>query len=265
MTAWLDSKAVERFHADLDEIPLLFADLPPVLTGIKGEGSGVHQPPSSKPPLSMQIVSLLDTSLKDAAQWQETDPRGRDVLDRYGVIPRVGLWVRMTAEEMDDAGEQHTALDDWQTLGTLCGALKMYTGWLITQQWVTELAADMKALRSELEQATGVRKEFKPRCRWCHHLLEPQDGYSWFLCPACGADFTYQAEMRALLAVQDTTGPQVASLLGISWERIRQWKTRGLVTPTGRDSQRRDLFSIDAVAQVYRDISARRIVIDEGA
>lgn len=252
MTAHLNSKAVERFHADLDEIPLLFADLPPVLTGIKGEGSGAHQPPSSKPPLSMQIVHLLDGSLKDAAQWHETDPRGRDVLDRYGVIPRVGLWVRMAIEEMDDGGEQHTPLDDWQTLSSLCGALKMYTGWLITQQWVTELVADMHALRSELEQATGVRKEFRPRCRnaFCGNLLEPMDRGSWYMCPFCERKYVVAEDLEALGAAQYLRGEEVAQLLDIAWSTIRRFKVEGWIRPVDYTSEGVALFDLDQVKAV---------------
>ena len=70
MSTWLDSKSVERLHADLDEIPKLYADLPAIKTGVRTGGSGVHYPPGSKPPLSVQVVSLLDTRLKDASLWR---------------------------------------------------------------------------------------------------------------------------------------------------------------------------------------------------
>lgn len=261
MNAHLDSKAVERFHADLEEIPLLFSDLPPVLTGIKGEGSGAHQPPASKPPLSMQIVSLMDVSLKDADQWRETDPRGRDVLDRYGVVPRVGLWVRMAIEEMDDAGEQHAALDDWQTLDSLCGALKMYTGWLITQQWVTELVADMKTLRSELEQATGVRKEFRPRCRnvFCGNLLDPMDHGSWYLCPACGRDYKVAADLEALGGAQYLTSADVAQLLDVAYTTVRYWRTERFIRPMAWTSQGVELYDLDQVKAVRDTPPAERV------
>jgi len=268
MSAWLNSVAVQKLHDDLAEIPTLYADLPAILTGIKGQSGGVHTPPGSKPPLAVHVVDLLDTRLKGAQQWRtETDPRGRDVLDRYGVIPRVGLWVRLVGDEADEAGEHPFDMDDadWTNLEALCKALKAATSWLITQQWVTELAQDMAALRSELRSALGIRPEFIPKCRYCRNTTQPQDNGTWFRCPACGADFTWQGEVAALIAVQDATGPQVAAQLGISWERIRQWKARGLVTKVGKDARGRDLFSIDAVARVYRDISAGKISIKEEA
>lgn len=254
MSTWLDSRAVKQFHADLDEIPILFANLPAVLTGIKGNGNGARRPPSSKPPLSVQVVSLLDTQLKDADEWHETDPRGRDVLDRYGVVPRVGLWVRMAIEEMDDAGEQHTRLDDWQTLASLCGALKAYTSWLITQQWVTELVDDMKEIRSELEQATGVRKEFKPRCRnvFCGKTLEPQDNGSWYRCPFCEREYTVAADLVALGAAQYLRGEEVAQLLDIAWSTVRRFKAEGWIRPIEHTSEGVALFDLDQV-RVVRD------------
>jgi len=264
---WLNSAAVQKFHDDLAEIPTLYADLPAILTGIKGQSGGVHTPPGSKPPLAVHVVDLTDLRVKDSREWLETDPRDRDVLDRYGVVPRIGLWVRLIDEEMTDAGEHTLTLEDWHwtNIAKLCEAIRLVTPWLIAQQWVTELADDMHALRSELRSALGIRPEFIPKCRYCRNKCEPQDGGTWFRCPACGADFTWQGEVAALIAVQDGTGPQVAAQLGISWERIRQWKARGLVTKVGKDARGRDLFSLDAVARVYRDISAGKITIKEEA
>ena len=223
---WLNSAAVQKFHDDLAEIPTLYADLPAILTGIKGQSGGVHTPPGSKPPLAVHVVDLLDTRSKDAHEWSQTDPRDKAVLDRYGVIPRVGLWLRMIDDEMPVNDPSRVALNitdgDWCNLGILCAAIKLATPWLIAQQWVTELAQDMAALRSELRSALGIRPEFIPKCRYCRNTTQPQDNGTGFRCPACGADFTWQGEVAALIAVQDATGPQVAAQLGISWERIRQ-------------------------------------------
>ena len=275
---WLNSSAVQKFHDDLAEIPTLYADLPAILTGIKGQSGGVHTPPGSKPPLAVHVVDLLDTHLKDPSEWAETDPRDRldedekkagiqRAVDRWGIVPRIAIWVRVIDEEMDEAGEHMLTLEDadWHDIGALCAAIKTATSWIITQQWVTELALDIRDMKGELRSTLGIRPEFIPKCRYCLNKCEPQDNGTWFRCPACGADFTWQGEVAALIAVQDGTGPQVAAQLGISWERIRQWKARGLVTKVGKDARGRDLFSIDAVARVYRDISAGKISIKEEA
>ena len=275
---WLNSSAVLKFHDDLAEIPTLYADLPAILTGIKGQSGGVHTPPGSKPPLAVHVVDLLDTHLKDPSEWAETDPRDRldedekkagiqRAVDRWGIVPRIAIWVRVIDEEMDEAGEHMLTLEDadWHDIGALCAAIKTATSWIITQQWVTELALDIRDMKGELRSTLGIRPEFIPKCRYCLNKCEPQDNGTWFRCPACGADFTWQGEVAALIAVQDGTGPQVAAQLGISWERIRQWKARGLVTKVGKDARGRDLFSIDAVARVYRDISAGKISIKEEA
>jgi len=263
---WLNSAAVQKFHDDLAEIPTLYADLPAILTGIKGQSGGVHTPPGSKPPLAVHVVDLLDTRVKGAQQWRtETDPRGRDVLDRYGVIPRVGLWVRLVGDEADEAGEHPFDMDDadWTNLEALCKALKAATSWLIMQQWVTELAQDMAALRAEMRSTLGIRPEFIPKCRYCRNKTEPQDGGTWFRCPACGADFTWQGEVQALIAVQDMTGKQCAEHLGLAWPRIRKWDSLGLLKSVGQDARGRKLYSLDAVARVQRDIAARRITLKE--
>ena len=281
MTTWLNSSAVQKLHDDLAEIPTLYADLPAILTGIKGQSGGVHTPPGSKPPLAVHVVDLLDTHLKDPSEWAETDPRDRldederkagiqRVVDRWGVVPRIALWVRLIDEEMDEAGEHTLTLEaaDWSSIVALCAAIRLVTPWLIAQQWVTELAQDMAALRAELRSALGIRPEFIPKCRYCRNKCEPQDGGTWFRCPACGADFTWQAEVNALLAVQEMTGPQCAMHLGMGpggWGRIRQWQTRGLVKTIGKDTKGRNLFSVDAVARVLRKISAGEISIKEEA
>lgn len=263
MTAWLDSKAVQRFHDNLAEIPTLYALLPVILTGIKTGGSGVHFPPGSKPPLSVQVIALTDTQVKGADQWRETDPRDRDVLDRYGIVPRVGLWVRLVGDEADEAGEHPFSLDDaeWADIAKLCDALKASTAWLITQQWATELADDMGRIVAEMRTTLGIRPEYRPKCRWCAYRCVPQDGGSWFLCPNCGADYTWQGEVSALLAVQDMTGQQCADALGIPWPTIRTWHNRGLIASVGKDAYGRKLFSLDAIARVQRDIATRKVVI----
>jgi len=268
MSPWLNSKAVEKLHADLDEIPKLYLDLPAILTGLKTGGSGVHYPPGSKPPLSIQVVALLDTRLKNCQVWLETDPRTTDTGDRYGVIPTIGLWARSIDDDLADAGEVPLGLDgdDWGNIATLCAAIKRATGWIIEQQWATEFADDIHGIRSELNQALGIRPEFIPKCRYCRNVTVPQDNGTWFRCPACGADFTWQAEVNALLAVQEMTGPQCAMHLGMGpggWGRIRQWQTRGLVKTIGKDTKGRNLFSVDAVARVLRKITTGEISIKE--
>lgn len=261
MTVWLDSKAVEHFHDDLETIPTLYADLPAVKTGIKSNGGGAHKPPASKPPLSIEVVSLLDIEKKDADQYHETDPRGKntatDILDRYGVIPRVGLWLRMIVEEMTDAGETPPAIAGWLTLSDLCQAIKQATPWLLGQQWVTELAADMHALRAEIEAALGIAKEFHPKCRnlWCGTLLEPMDNGSWYSCPGCKREYVIAADLQALGGAQYMTAADVAQLLDTPWSTIRYWKQEKWIHPIAVTSEGIDLYDLDQVKAI-RDTPA---------
>jgi len=262
MTVWLDSKAVEKLHDDLEQIPTLYADLPAVKTGIKGTSGGVHKPPASKPPLSIEVVTLLDIEKKDADQYHETDPRGKntatDILDRYGVIPRVGLWVRMIVEEMTDAGEHPPLIDGWLTLAELCQAIKLATPWLIGQQWVTELAQDMHALRAEIEAALGISQEFHPKCRnlWCGALLEPMDNDSWYECPGCKRKYTIAADLKALGGAQYLRGEEVAQLLDVPWSTLRYWKQEKWIHPIAFTSEGIALFDLDQV-RIVRDTPAQ--------
>ena len=263
MTTWLDSKAVEHFHDDLAAIPTLFADLPAVKTGIKNNDGGAHTPPASKPPLSMEVVSLLDTEKKDADEYQETDPRGHDVLDRYGVIPRVGLWLRITAEEMTDAGERAPVITRFMTLAELCQTITYASSWIITQQWSTELAADMHALRTEIEQALGITPIFKPRCRnlWCGTLLEPMDNDSWYECPGCKRKYTIAEDLKALGGAQYLRGEEVAQLLDIAWSTVRRFKAEGWIRPIACTASGVALFDLDQVRTVNDTPPEQRVAL----
>jgi len=261
MTTWLDSKAAERLSDDLEAIPALFADLPAVKTGIKDPSNGTHTPPASKPPLSMEVVVLLDTEKKDADEYQETDPRGHDVLDRYGVVPRIGLWLRMAIEEMTDAGETVPPIDGWMNLDTLCRSLGQVTSWIITQQWVTELADDLHALRAEIEQALGIAKEFKPRCRnlWCGTLLEPMDNGSWYECPGCKRKYVVAADLKALGGAQYMTSADVAQLLDVAYTTVRYWKTERFIRPMAWTAQGVELYDLDQVKAIRDTPPAERV------
>jgi hypothetical protein len=266
MTSFLDSKAAERLADDLEAIPALFADLPAVKTGIKDPSNGTHTPPASKPPLSMEVLSLLDVARKGVEEWAETDPRGHDVLDRYGVIPHIGLWVRITIELMTGAGEHPPTVVYWSDLTDLLGALKAATPWLITQQWSTELAKDLHALRAEIEQALGIKPVFEPRCRnlWCgtNHggvwlgtLLEAMDNGTWYLCPNCKRDYKFAEDLKALGGAQYLRGEEVAQLLDVPWSTLRYWKQEHWIRPIASTSEGIALFDLDQVRAI-RDTPA---------
>jgi len=265
MTAWLDSKAAERLSDDLEAIPALFADLPAVKTGIKDPSNGTHTPPASKPPLSMEVVTLLDTALKDADEWAQTDPRGKytatDILDRYGVVPRIGIWVRLTSEEMTDDGQTTPEITRFMTLAELCQTLKGASPWIITQQWSTELAQDMHALRAEIEAALGIAKEFKPRCRnlWCGALLEPMDNGSWYSCPGCKHEYIIAADLKALGGAQYLTSADVAQLLDVGYTTIRYWKTERFIRPMAYTASGVELFDLDQVKAIRDTPPAERV------
>jgi len=272
MTTWLDSKAAERLSDDLEAIPALFADLPAVKTGIKDPSNGTHTPPASKPPLSIEVVTLLDTEKKDADEYQETDPRGHDVLDRYGVIPRVGLWVRMTSEEMTDDNQTAPEITRFMTLAELCQTLKGASPWIITQQWSTELAQDLHALRSEIEQALGIKPVFEPRCRnlWCgtNHggvwlgtLLEAMDNGTWYLCPNCKRDYKFAEDLKALGGAQYLRGEEVAQLLDIAWSTVRRFKAEGWIRPIACTASGVALFDLDQVRTVNDTPPEQRVAL----
>lgn len=261
MTTRLDSKAAEKLADNLDAIPALFADLPAVKTGIKNNNGGAHTPPASKPPLSIEVVTLLDTEKKDADEYQETDPRDRDVLDRYGVIPRLGLWLRIAIEQMTNAGEHVPDIDGWMNLDTLCRSLSQVTSWVITQQWATAFAADMSALRAEIEAALGIAKEFKPRCRelWCGTLLDAMDNGSWYSCPGCKREYIIAEDLKALGDAQYLRDEEIAQLLDVPRSTVRYWKQVGWVHAIATTASGVLLYDLDQVRIVRDTPPAERV------
>lgn len=258
MPALLNSKAVEQLHQDLDEITDLYLYLPAVKTGIKGSGEGSRRPAGSKPPLSVQVVTLLDTRAKDIAEWDDTDPRDNTILDRYGIAPRLGLWVRLTLEQIDDDPTSTNMIrlhpGDWTNVKSLCQALRLGTSWIIDQSWAPRFASAMHAVRAELEQALGIRAEFKPTCRnlFCGAILDPMDNGTWYECPMCYRKYTIAEDLKALGAAQYLRGEEVAQLLDIAWSTVRRFKSEGWVRPITYTNAGIALFDLDQV-RIVRD------------
>lgn len=202
MTTYLDSKAVERFHHDLDLIPQRYSELPQVITGIKGLGAGSPNPAESKAPLSITVVHLLDTA-----------------------IPRVAMNLRMIVEEMTSDGQQAPSIERWLSLTELCTSIRQATWWLIGQPWVTEVTTDLHTLRVEMEDALGIIKEYKPKCRQCGEWLEAMDNGTWYSCPACGRKYVVAEDLKALGDAQYLRLEEVAQLLDVAYSTLRRWKS----------------------------------------
>jgi len=64
-----------------------------------------------------------------------------------------------------------------------------------------------------------------------------------------------------LVAPQDVrqllTGPEAASLCGVSVEAVRQWKRRGLIAPAGLDERNRPMYRWIDVARAEARTRAR--------
>jgi len=251
----LNSRQAEQLQRHLDEIPGLYLGLNDVAGTRRGTPGGGRRPPGSKPAADLTVVHLTDVRVKDWRWWKATDPREYDDLDRYGIIPGLGLWLRVIVDDMDDDPDA-TPLDvdddDWRNIERLCHHLRACVPWMLGQEQVIELAGDMRKLHGQLERAHGIRREYRPRCRQlgCGAVLEPEDNGSWYRCGDCGRHYTVAEDLRALGQAQYLPSEDVAQLLDVKWSTFRSWVARGHIRPVATTAFGQALFDLDQVREV---------------
>ena len=258
MTEWLKPDKAERLRTRLDEIPDLYALVETLhTTRLPRAGSGGSRPhPGSRPPISLALVHATDRQTKTPARdWRNPwlaanrvekpdDPRRvhnenllppqesqlRRELDedlRRGVLPQLESWVRMAESEMLDEGEEHTPLAEQPTVSSEAGWLHQHMGWMLDQQWVTELEQDVSKIWRDLRQLCRERAPYRPTCPDCGEWLTSLTGY--WSCPGCGRD--YRDDRMVMSCQHPMTGERIAHLFGLSYATIRSWHHRGHLEP----------------------------------
>jgi hypothetical protein len=120
------------------------------------------------------------------------------------VLPTLEGWARMAEGEMLDLGIEHTEAANNPTVVSEAGWLSQHLAWIVGQQFVVELAHEVRRIVADLESIVG---------------------------PIAGPD------ERACL-----TALEVADVLNVKVGTLWQWRARGLLTDVGRDGNGRLLF-----------------------
>lgn len=229
--AWLSIADHAQLQRDLTDLPALAAQLDRHYHDLAARGEADPADRKLRAPARGDVLDLADRRWKTPAYDPagEADLARRIGARRQGILPTLGSWVSCAAGEMHDADQWHqTPADPDQllftaspsgeirvtrsgpTVATEARWLADHLDWIATQQWVTELAADLRDIVVDLA-ALGV-------------TLEGPDHH------ATG------------------TIAELADALDIPAATLRSWVTRGWLTPLNdkrpRTYSRRDVLAV---------------------
>lgn len=266
MTDWLKPDQREKLKRRLDELPDLMALVETMhltLMPRRATGGGSKPHPASRPPVNLGLVDLLDTrpklngrtvvdadelvAITTAEQWaarqreEGKKPNATTVVPeakgrRVGILLCLESWVRVAAEEMTEAGEEHTPPREDPTISSESSWLSQHVGWIAGQQWSGDLSREVSAIWKDLRKAASERAQYSPRCPGCMAWLTSQG--SFWSCSACGRD--YRDERMVMSCQEPMTGERIAHLFDLNYSTIRTWSSRGELEPAvGEDGQPR--------------------------
>jgi ribosomal protein L37AE/L43A len=281
VTDWLTPERRDRLKSRLDDLPGLMAladTLAATLLPKRGTGTGGRPTPGSRPPVSLALIDATDSRRKAPARELLADPRRvhNEHLDppeasrlarwldegaRHGVLPTLGLWVRMAEAEMCDDGAEHTDPAEHPTVTTEAGWLAMHLDWIVAQQWAPELDRDVARMWGELRRATGERPEFRPRCPECNGTLVSHA--TWWECRACGRD--WRDDRMVVSCQKPMSAARISRLFEINHSTIRTWAERGDLEQATDDAGRpmvdgrSPLYHVADVLRLADEIGSRRV------
>jgi len=207
---WLTLADRLQLERDLADLPTLADILERNYAALLARGDHDPDDRSVRYPTRMAVLDLADRRTKWERSADRTEPltladrgvRGPEVdpqwwstmarnigARRQGILPTLGSWVSLAVGEMHDADEWHTVPADpdrvvWvvtpcgsasptkpgPTVASEAGWLLLHLNWICDQQWVLELAAEVRDIVRDLEQlgvdlrgpdhkATGTARE----------------------------------------------------------------------------------------------------------
>ncbi len=240
-THWLTPHQDRQLRDTLTNLPDMLTQAHAVINGerLGGTDNTSHPVPGSRPPLTIATLDLLRVSPP------AEDPIAR-ITAEAGILTCLHSWARLAHGELCDLHAdqptrhpepRHYERTVWvattrgvtdyapPTVPSLTRWLLHHIVWITEQQWVTEFAEDMHTLDRGLRAALKQRADYHPRCPQCREHVEQFTGY--FEC-ANG----HQTEARHLMALQNPmTSDQLADAFDVTSEAIRQWVSRGHLTP----------------------------------
>lgn len=231
-------------------IPTLLAEIPELAIevqmtagigapnpGLKSAGGG-RPAPGSRPPTDLQVIDLLRADPLEDLVIGARDAHGNPLPAGSHLLDRLGLCVRMVAEERSVAGLSAPE-PSYEGFSGRCGYLASTASWWLAERGLSEdISDEVIKIHRALEQADRVVREPTYRCRRCGNRLIPQPGGIWMRCEGCFHQEPGQAAIRDKIRKHKpmTAGAmerEWGDSLGLSAKRISQWKARGLIKPVG--------------------------------
>lgn len=226
-TRWLSARQERKLRDALRDLPEQLALAVAVMSGERlGDNDGGRFVPGSRPPLSIATLDLIRPAKPDV------DPIAHDMGNIAPALATLESWVRLAHGEMLDTDTDTTDPSMHPTVATEAAWLLRHIVWVLEQQWVTELAEDVRRLSSSVRNALRERAEYQPRCPKCRDHVTQHSGY--FECPS-----GHQTEARHLMALQHPmTADQLAEAFDVTTAAIRKWVERGHLEPAvGEDGK----------------------------
>ena len=265
-TEWLTPQQHATLMAHLGDLPNLGALAFTTLHRERLGGSGSRSVPGSKPPLNLAAAAL--TSLRDLPMPDDwpvrdgglvwVDARGHVHADDElpgSMLSVLAAWARLAEAELLEAREAST---DWRhaeptplaevpTVASECAWLARHLLWIAEQQWVTELAEDVRRLVRDCRGILRERPEYRPSCPGCHATLVEEYGY--WSCPDCGTNHRDdRMSLRQAVALQQPmTVGELAKAFGWSSKTVESWIQRGNLQPVDDEARPRRYHVLDAL------------------
>lgn len=127
------------------------------------------------------------------------------------------------------------------------------TIWQAEDELADDVTSTIENIRRDLARLDRQRPPYRPRCRYCRDRVILVDGsgqeaspedFSHGYCLGCQQTYPKGPALDALGSLQDLPAHQLADLLEVPADRVRQWVKRGKLTAEGRDSRGRAVYSI---------------------
>ena len=193
---WLSLADRLQLERDLADLPELAAILDREYFALLARGDRNPDDHAIRYPIATAVADLADRRWKtdtiatDPAL--EADTARRIGARRLGIAPTLASWVSLAVGEMHHAGAEHTPpmnpdLVVWvvEAAGAVhqtrpgpsvtseAGWLRRHLDWIVEQQWVTDLAGEIRAIVSELDQL-GINLDGPDEraCMTADHLAE---------------------------------------------------------------------------------------------
>lgn len=221
--AWLTDQQRWQIVDDLDDLPILADTLNRHYDALLAAGSRNPDDPWIRYPIAVGVLDLADRRLKGEPILDpigEADLARRIGQRRHGILPTLVSWVSIAVGEMADLDLPHRPPADpdrivWEatdtgtiratrpgvTVASEAAWLLQHLDWIAGQQWVTELATDIRTITADLKALLGPAHP------------QPDD---------------------------DSTGtiPQIAAQTGIPARTLWRWAARGWLTQAGATGPR---------------------------